>query len=248
MPTASPPTRDAAVEARFFWEKFKTEIAAVLVLAILAIIGFGAYKLYSERRQAAASTALASAKTAPDLQRVIERYSNTRAGANACLLLADEQRKEGKFAESNATFQAFIDKYPEHELISNAYMAMAANLESMGKADEAIAVYQKIAANYANSFNAPLALLSHVHLLRARNKIDEARMLCEKILTDYRESFWANEAARELRVLKPPASASQPPAKAIVPPFISAPSPGAGATTPAAAGAGAPTPKTTKPE
>lgn len=249
MPTASPPSRDAAVEARFFWERFKIQIAAVLILAFLAIVGFGGYKLYSARREAAASAALAAARTAPDLQRVIERYSNTSAGANAYLLLADEQRKERKFAEANATLQAFADKYPKHELVTTAHMAMAANLESMGKTDEAFAIYQKIAASYPNSFNAPLALLSQVHLLRAKNKIEEARLVCEKILTDYRESYWANEATRQLRVLKPPPSAEKPAVTPTLPGSLPVPSPGNTPQIPGApaAGQGAPTPKTTKP-
>ena len=251
MPTAPPPTRDTAVEARFFWEKHKAEIAAVLSLVLLAIVGFGAYKIYSERREAAASAALAGAKTAPELQSVTERYANTRAAAGAYLLLADEQRKETKFAEANATLQAFINKYPNHELITTAHMAMAANLESMGKADEALAAYQKTAASYPHSFNAPLALLSQVHLLRAKNKIDEARMVCEKILTDFRESFWASEAARQLRVLKPSTAAQKNAPGATVPELSAAPSAPPGAPAPAAVpptpGAGALTPPSAPP-
>jgi predicted negative regulator of RcsB-dependent stress response len=250
MPTAPPLTRDAAVEARFFWERFKVQIAAVLIFVLLAIVGFGGYMLYSDRCEAAASTALASAKTAPDFQAVIERYANTRAAANACLLLADAQSKEKKFADANATLQVFTDKYPKHELITTARIAMAANLESMGKPDEALALYQRTAASYPNSFNAPLALLSQVHLLRAKNKVEEARMVCEKILTDYRESYWANEAARQLRVLKPPLSVAKPAPAATVPQLLAQPSPPAGAS-PAGAPApppGPPTPETSKPK
>jgi predicted negative regulator of RcsB-dependent stress response len=249
MPTAPPPTRDAAVEARFFWEKFKVQIAAVVILALLAIVGFGGYMLYSQRRDAAASAALADAKTAPDLQGVIEHYGNTRAAANAYLLLADAQRNEKKFAEANATLQVFTDKYPKHELVTTARIAMAANLESMGKPDEALALYQRTAASYPNSFNAPLALLSQVHLLRAKNKVEEARMVCEKILTDYRDSYWASEAARQLRTLKPPPSMTKPAPAATAPPLLAPPSP---VSAPPTAGAPAappapPPPKTEKP-
>jgi predicted negative regulator of RcsB-dependent stress response len=213
MPTAPPPSRDAAVEARFFWERFKREIAIILILVVLAILGFGGYRFYAERRETSASALLGSAKTVPEFEQVIARYPNTRAAANAYLLLADTQRQERKFAEANSILQVFIDKNPKHELVTSARMAMASNLESMGKPDEALAMYQKTAASYPNSFNAPLALLSQVHLLKAKNKIEESRMVCEKILTDYRESFWAGEAARQLRFLKPaapPAPAGSP--------------------------------------
>src|SRR5438309_5811426 len=148
MPTALPPSRDAALEARVFWIRFKNEIAAVIVVALLAVIGFAGYRFYSDQRDSAASALLSSAKSAPDYQQVIARYPNTPAGASAYLLLAEAQRNEKKFAEANTTLQAFVNKNPDHELVPTAQMAIAANLESMGKSDEALASYQQIAAKY----------------------------------------------------------------------------------------------------
>ena len=237
MPTALPPSRDAALEARVFWIRFKNEIAAVLMIALLAIIGFTGYRFYSDWRDSAASALLSSAKNASDFQQVIARYPSTPAGAAAYLLLAEAQRDEKKFIEANETLQVFINKNPNHELATSARMAMAANLESMGKTDEALSMYQRIAASYPKSFNAPLALYSQVHLLKAKNKNDEARRVCEAILTQYRDSFWASEAARALRSLKP-AGPSQPAATPAIPPFLAAPPP-----TPATPGPSGPKPK-----
>lgn len=223
MPTVPPPSYDAALETRVFWERFKTEIIAALIIVVLAIVGFGAYRFYSDRRAASASALLASAKSADAYQQVIANYPNTPAAVDAYLLLAEAQRKEKKFMEANRTLQVFIDKNPNHELVSTAKMAMAANLESMGKNDEALSMYQQIASTYPNSFNAPLALLSQVYLLKSKNQTEEARRVCEAILTRYRESFWAGEAAQELRLLKPSAS-SEPAPTSTIPPFLAAPS------------------------
>ena len=237
MPTALPPSHDAALEAHVFWIRFKNEIAAVLVVALLAIIGFAGYRFYSDRRDSAASALLSSAKNASDFQQVITRYPNTPPGAAAYLLLAEAQRNEKKFIEANATLQVFTNKNPNHELATSAQMAMAANLESMGKTDEALSMYQRIAASYPKSFNAPLALYSQVHLLKAKNQGEEARRVCEAILTQYRDSFWAAEAARALRSLKP-AAPSQPAATPAIPPFLAAPPP-----TPATPGPSSPKPR-----
>jgi TolA-binding protein len=223
MPTVPPPSYGAALETRVFLERFKTEISAALIIVVLAIVGFGAYRFYSDRRAASASALLASAKSADAYQQVIADYPNTPAAADAYLLLAEAQRKEKKFTEANATLQVFIDKNPNHELVSTANMAMAANLESMGKNDEALSMYQQIASIYPNSFNAPLALLSQMYLLKSKNQTEEARRVCETILTRYRESFWAGEAAQELRLLKPSAS-SEPAPTSTIPPFLAAPS------------------------
>ena len=223
MPTVPPPSYDAALETRMFWERFKRQIIAALIIVLVSIIGFGAYRFYIDRKAAAASALLASAKSADAYQQVIAGYPNTPAAADAYLLLAEARRKEKKFTESNTTLQAFIDKNPNHELVSTAKMAMAANLESIGKNDEALAMYQQIALTYPNSFNAPLALLSQVYLLKSKNQTEEARRVCEVILTRYRESFWAGEAAQELRLLKPNAS-SEPAPTSTIPPFLAAPS------------------------
>jgi len=223
MPTVPPPSYDAALETRVFWDRFKSQIIAALIIVLLAIIGFGGYRFYIDRNAAAASAMLASAKSAGAYQQVIANYPNTPAAADAYLLLAEAERKEKKFTDANTTLQVFINKNPDHELVSTAKMAMAANLESMGKNDQALSMYQQIASTYPNSFNAPLALLSQVYLLKPKNQTEEARRLCETILTRYRESFWAGEAAQELRLLKPSAW-SEPAPKSTIPPLLAAPS------------------------
>jgi TolA-binding protein len=205
MPTADPVSRDPALEAQAFWFRFRREILAAIIILILAAAGWGAYKAYVTRQEFAGATVLAAAHNAGDYEQVIQQYGNTPAGASACLMLAEAQRKDKKFVESNATLQVFIDKHPEHELVPTAKMAMAANLESMGKIDEALSLYKRIGADYAKTFAAPLALMSQVPLLKARNQNEEARRVCETVLTQYSESYWAGEAMRELRTIKPPA-------------------------------------------
>src|SRR5437667_1674690 len=116
MPTAPPPSRDVALETRVFWERFKKEITGAVVIVLLAVIAYTGYRLYSDRRAAAASALLASAKNAEEYQQVSNRFPNTAAAADAYLLLADAQRNEKKFAEANTTLQIFVAKYPQHEL------------------------------------------------------------------------------------------------------------------------------------
>ena len=222
MPTVPPPSRDAALETLLFWERFKNQIIAALVILLIGLVCFAGYRFYSDRRATTASALLSSAKGVQEYEQLIARYPDTPAGADAYLLLAEAQRREAKFAEANTTLQAFITKHPKHEFVSTARMAMAANLESMGKSDEALSMYQQIASSYPNSFNAPLALLSQVYILKAKNRPDEARRICETILTQYRASFWAGEAFQELRLLKP-SGPSEPAAPPTIPPFLARP-------------------------
>jgi predicted negative regulator of RcsB-dependent stress response len=205
MPTLS--STDPVLETQVFWDRHSKKVFAVLILALLAIAAWGGYRFYTERRNTTAANLLTTAKTAPEFQKIIAQYPRTPAGGSAYLLLAEEQRKEKKFSEANATLQSFVEKYPAHELKGTARLAMAANLESLGKGDEALAAYQRLAADDPQAFSAPIALFSQVHILKEKNQVEEARRVCETILTKYRESLVASEATRQLRLLKPPASA-----------------------------------------
>jgi TolA-binding protein len=216
---------DTAPEREVFWDRYKKEVMAVLVAALVGVAAYGGYKLYTDRQANAAADMLSSAKTATDFQKVIADYPNTAAGASAYLLLADAQRNEKKFAEANTTLQTFLDKFPKNELTGTARLAMAGNLEALGKKDEALAGYQRVVAGDPNGFLAPIALYSEIHLLKEKKQIDEARRVCETLMTQYRESRLAPDAAYQLRLLKPENTPAPPPAQtAIQPPPAAAPS------------------------
>lgn len=261
MSTAPSTTQEPAVEAHVFWLRFQKEIAAALIIAVLAMIGYAGYRFYANQRDSKAAELLGGAKTTEEYQAVIARYSGTPAGASAYLLLARKQSAEKKFAEANASLQTFVDKNPEHEFAPTAQLMMAANLEAMGKNDEALAIYQQVAAKYPNSYSAPLAMISQVPLLKAKNRTEDARRVCEEILTKYRmpgqqvegrddrmETVWAGEAMRNLRSLKPPEQPKPAPgaAAAGIPPMIAAPSAAPAAPPVPPVSGGAPTPKKPK--
>jgi predicted negative regulator of RcsB-dependent stress response len=220
MPTTLS-TADTAPERDVFWERYKKEVMAVLIIALLAVAGYGGYRLYSDRQANAAATLLASAKTAPDFQKVISEYPGTAAGGSAYLLLADAQRNEKKFSEANATLQTFLDKFPKHELAGTARLAMAGNLEAMGRKDDALTAYQRLVSGDPHGFTAPIALYSQIHLLKEKKQIAEARIVCETIKSQYPQSRLAADAEYQLHLLKvdnPPVAPPPPPPAIAAPP------------------------------
>jgi len=215
---------EIAPEREVFWDRYKKEVMAVLVFALLAVAGYGGYRLYIDRQANAAANLLASAKTPADFQKVITEYPSTSAGGSAYLLLADAQRNEKKFDEANNTLQTFVDKFPKHELVGTARLAVAGNLEALGKKDEALAAYQRLVAGDPKAFIASVALYSEIHLLKEKKQIDEARKVCETLMTQYRDSRLAGDAAYQLRLLKPETPPAAPPATTVVPVPPAAPS------------------------
>jgi predicted negative regulator of RcsB-dependent stress response len=247
MPTAS--TFEPAPEREVFWDRYKKEVMAVLILALVAVAVFGGYRLYSDRRENVAAAALSSAKTPAELQKVIADYSGTAAGASAYLLLADAQKNEKKFNEANTTLQTFLDKYPGHELTGTARLAMAGNLEALGKNDDALTAYQRLVAADPRGFTAPIALYSQIHLLKEKKQIEEARRVCETIKSQYPQSRLVPDAEYQLRLLKVPDAPAATPAPSVAPPPpAAAPSAPPPAQSVAPAAPPAPAPKTSPPK
>jgi len=233
MPIAKEATADPALGAQVFWYKYQREIAILLGLAVLGIVGLAGYRLYRDRREATAATLFSAAKTLPAYEELIHQYGDTAAAASAYLLLADAQRRDGKYAEANATLVKFLEKFPRCELAATARMAMAANLQAMGKQDEAFATYQQIVSANVPGFNAPMALIEQVHILQEKGKTEDARHICETIMTQYRDSYAAMEATQLLRTFlkmakpKTPSMVASPkpgaPVAATVPPTMKVP-------------------------
>jgi predicted negative regulator of RcsB-dependent stress response len=247
MPTAS--TFEPAPEREVFWDRYKKEVMAVLILALVAVAVFGGYRLYSDRRENVAAAALSSAKTPAELQKVIADYSGTAAGASAYLLLADAQKNEKKFNEANTTLQTFLDKYPGHELTGTARLAMAGNLEALGKNDDALTAYQRLVAADPRGFTAPIALYSQIHLLKEKKQIEEARRVCETIKSQYPQSRLVPDAEYQLRLLKVPDAPAATPAPSVAPPPpAAAPSAPPPAQSVAPAAPPAPAPKSSAPK
>jgi tetratricopeptide (TPR) repeat protein len=238
-------TSEPAPERDFFWDRYKREVMAVLILALVAVAAYGGYKLYIERQAGAAAAQLASAKTAADFQKLISDYPDTSAAASAYLLLADNQRNEKKFTEANATLQTFLDKFPKQELNGTARLAIAGNLEAMGKKDDALTAYQRLVAGDPQGYAAPIALYSQIHILKEKKQIAEARKVCETLMTQYRESRLAADAAYQLRLLKADSPASVAPTPSVAP---SAPGPVTAAPpAPQSSAAAPPAPNAQKP-
>ena len=97
MPTAPPPSRDVALETRVFWERFKKEITAALLIVLLAVIAYTGYRFYSDRRTAAASALLASAKNAQQHQQVIDDLSRQIVTADLEFLAIGERSFDERF-------------------------------------------------------------------------------------------------------------------------------------------------------
>jgi TolA-binding protein len=98
--------------------------------------------------------------------------------------------REGKYAESQATFEAFRSANPGDPLAGVAALGVASCLEAQGKLDEAISAYRDVIMTYPESAAAGQSKLALGRMLEAKNEPQEALQYYEQL----RSTAWMNEA------------------------------------------------------
>jgi predicted negative regulator of RcsB-dependent stress response len=232
-PAETPSTPEPGFDPLAFWIEHKAKVKLLVVMAVTGLIGSAIYQYAAYRSRQSAANAFAAAKSPADWQRVVKEFAGSPVAANALLLLAESQRKEGKLDEALASLRQFTANHPSHPMVAGAWNSIAVVLELQGKTDEALNAYQKINATYPGSYAIPLALLGQARIHSAKNQPDQAKPLLEQVLSQFGQSRFSKQALDELQKLKP---TTPEPAKDLAP--VATPAPAA--STPASA-----TPKAT---
>jgi predicted negative regulator of RcsB-dependent stress response len=180
----------------------KRLIAGALLVALL-ISGLAIHRWRSAQQEIAANSALVqlqlpqanqeASQSGPRAEQFLEvstQHRGTQAGRQAVYLAAAAFFREGKYAESQANFEAFRAASPGDPLAAGAALGVAACLEAVGKHDEAIAANREVIAVYPESAAATQAKLALAGLLEAKNESEQALQLYEQL----RNSTWMNEA------------------------------------------------------
>lgn len=192
---------DSHLEADFFWEEHKTKIIAVLAVALLAIAGYATWQFVMTQSNAKAAAAFDAAHSTAELQDFVKNFPNSVAAGNAQLLIANNQRSEGKIDDALKTLTDFTSKRPEHPLIADAWFSYAVTLEVKKDIPKALETYASVASKYGQTSTAPAALSAQARLTRQQGDIKKARDLYENLVQRFPASIWAQEAQQELNRL-----------------------------------------------
>ncbi len=192
-----------------FWAKHKgSVIIGAIALLVILVVGLSWFAI-SRSARIASEQAFATAKTAAELQAVIDEHGGTVVAGNAALLLAKLQREDGKVDESTQTLRAFVDSQPDHPMAPLARVSVAENLALEGKAGEAESALQSVVDVDADSFAAPVAMLFKAELLLADENRNEALKTYQRLADQYPVSVAAQSAEpvyRELEAMSRPAA------------------------------------------
>jgi tetratricopeptide (TPR) repeat protein len=187
-------------------ETHKTRLLIGVAVVALLASGLALYRWRSAQLEMQANSALVqvqmrrskpgetnSEPKADEYLEVARRYSSTGAGQRAQLLAAGALFREGKYAESQAIFEALHATRLGQDLEETAALGLAACLEAAGKTEEAISAYREVITEYADSAVAAQAKLALGGVLESKNELQQALGFYDQVLT----TAWSSEA--ELR-------------------------------------------------
>jgi tetratricopeptide (TPR) repeat protein len=196
-PAPATPAPPQQFDLLAFWIQYQRLIIRLVIVALIAVAGWGAWLFMDYRKRASSEEALANAKTAADYRKAADEWAGTPAAGTATVRLAEELRKEGKAAEAAQALRDFLAKYPAHPMRAPAAHALAASLETAGKYEEALTAYQQFGAQNGRSAFAPLAVIGQARVLIALNRTEEA----QKALESVEQKFPGNPFVDDARTL-----------------------------------------------
>jgi TolA-binding protein len=191
------------IEFLAWLEVNKKSLAVGGLVVALLVSGLVIHRWRSAQQEKAANSALVQVMMRPasrggepggpsaaELVEVSARHEGTAAGRRAKYLAAGALFREGKYAESQASFDAFRTTYPGDSLAPAAELGVAACLEATGKTEEAITAYRGLIAVHPGAAAAGQARLALASLLESKQEPREALELYEQL----RNTAWMNEA------------------------------------------------------
>lgn len=175
----------------------------IVVIVVASVVIFLRWKEAST--EAAASQAMARAKTTTEWEQVATLYPATKVAPGALLLLADFYYEQSRYGEAQATYEKFLQKYPRDDFADSAQYGVAACLEAQAKTKDdfakAVAAYESLLSTYKDSTHAGEANLAIARCLEAQGDFAQAFQRLENSIAAMGNSQWAREAAARKAVL-----------------------------------------------
>ena len=131
-----------------------------------------------------------------DLQSLIRRYGNTRAGVEAGLLLAEVHYQKDEYQKGIDALRGLVDKSAAEPSRAKIHALIGDGQQQLGKPEEAAESYQRAADQARFDGGRAFYTARKARALMAAGKAAEARKLWEELAS----APWAESVAPEARV------------------------------------------------
>lgn len=188
-------------EVLVFFRKYAKPAGIAIAVVCVIILADRFFKTQRLKKEAAADTALMDARSAQDLEDIVNDYASTPSGPLALMELAREKFNAGQFDESAALYTRFTKKHADHELAAQAELNLITCKEGKGQFDEAHLLYGQFASKHAGSYLEPSAMMGQARCLEALGQLDEAQIAYEDIIVNFPETGWSRIAEANLKTV-----------------------------------------------
>lgn len=205
MPAKARPDVEERVDSFVDWLELHSRQLMYGSIALLLIAGgFWFYRQSNAKQAQSASTALSESEAAiasgnlplaqSGLEKVVQRYGSTPAGAQARVLLAQVHYEKGEYQQGMKELEPVTSDKDAYTAAA-ALNLTAAGLEQSGKYPEAAATYQKAAERAPYKIDHDVYMASAARVLTTAGKTAEARKIWSALANDDQST-----AAAEARV------------------------------------------------
>lgn len=203
---AARPDLDERAQNLMDWAELHSRLLTIIAVAVVVVAGgYWFYTKSHEARAHNAATALRQAELAvgsgnlalaqSDLEKIVDRYSATRSGEQARLLLAEVRYDRGQFADGVATLQP-LTKADDEGLRASAYNLVGAGYEQQQKYVDAAAAYREAAKIAPFAVDRDQYLANAARALTTGGKLDEAKELWSQLAADPASAVGAEARVR----------------------------------------------------
>lgn len=186
-------------EVLTFIQKYAKPATIALVVVCAIVLADRFFKSQRHMKEVIADAELMQARSAQDLQAVVDDYAATPAGPIALMGLAREKFNTGLFDEAEALYTTFVKKHAHHELTDQAKLNLIACKEAKGQLGDAHLLYGEFAKQHKGSYLEPEARMGQARCLEALGQLPEAQIAYEDIIVNFPESSWAQQAEANLK-------------------------------------------------
>ncbi|MFN2565950.1 MAG: tetratricopeptide repeat protein, partial [Gemmatimonadaceae bacterium] len=176
------------------WLRIRTRYLTIGAAVVLATgLGYWFYIRSAQIKSQRAEQSLAQAKQAvgqgnaalaqSDLQTVIRRYGNTRAGVEAALLLAELHYGRGEYQKGIDALRGVVDKSAAEPSVAKIHALIGDGQAQLGKPDDAAQAYQRAADQARFDGARAFYMARKARVLMAAGNTAEARKIWQELAT-----------------------------------------------------------------
>ncbi len=185
-----------------FNETHGKTITTLLLIVLVAIIGFRFYTGQKAKKSAAASAALANVRSIQDLEAIVEKYKSLPSAPVIKLQLAKSYFDENNYDMAITTYNELKDAKSGGLVGIAALLGIANCLEARGQLEDALKQYDSFISDNTDSFLVPQAIMGKARTLDLLGKTTEAKEIIEEFIAANQDSDWIPPAEETLKLLK----------------------------------------------